>query len=452
MNIVIVGAGTVGSAICATLAGEGHDITVVDRDEAALTELVNKFDVVGVIGGAADIVSLREAGADHADLLIAVTSGDEVNILACAAAKKLGTRHTIARVRNPEYSELMHLLEEEMNLSLTINPELAVAREVDLMLRYPSATRVDRLLRGRAEVAELIVEPGSPLDGMTLNALRNQLNIRFLVCAVERDGEVHVPSGDFRLASGDVLCFTAPDEEVARFFRALGVYRHAVRDVLIVGGDRTTYYLESLLRERKIDSTVIERDRTLCESLAEQFGASVICDDATKEDLLLSEGIDRADAFLALSGDDEDNIIVSMYAKKYSKSKVITLIRNTSYHELFRGIGIDSIVSPQSATAANILRYVRSLSSVDGSEMLELHMLLDGAVEAIEFAVSEEIEGLSGRPLRELHLREGVLIACIEHEGGVIIPSGADMISVGDLVVVVTVKGKIKGLKEILRA
>ncbi|MBQ7383638.1 MAG: Trk system potassium transporter TrkA, partial [Clostridia bacterium] len=315
MNIVVVGGGMVGSTICSQLTLEGHNITLVDTNTATLTEISNSYDVFGVLGNGADLTVLKKAGTDRADLLIAVTSSDEINILCCAAGKKLGVKHTIARVRNPEYTELMSFMRSELNLSLTINPELSVAKEIYRMLRFPSATKIDTFCRGKVEVAEFTVGEDSPLCGASLNDLRAKFNIRFLVCAVLRGGETYIPKGFFNIEAGDVICVTAPEEDITRFFKAAGVYKHPIKDVLIVGGNRITYYLEALLQKGKINSTVIEQDKALCRELADEYSCTVICNDGTNQDVLLEEGLAKTDAFLALSDTDEENAIISMYAK-----------------------------------------------------------------------------------------------------------------------------------------
>ena len=451
MKIVIIGAGSVGSAICVQLASEGHDLTIVDKNQAILTELSNTCDVFGVVGNGADVSVLRRAGADRADLLIAVTSGDEINILSCAAARKLGTNHTIARVRNPEYSGLMQLMKSEMNLSLTINPELAVAKQIYRMLRSPSAAKVDTFCHGRVELAEFVVSADSMLCGSTLNDLRTKLNVRFLVCSVLRDGQAYIPSGHFRIEAGDVVCVTAPEDDLPLFFKAIGIYRDPVRNVLIVGGGRITYYLQSMLQRGKIKSTVIERDKSLCRELAEQFTCTVICDNGTKQELLREEGLEETDAFLALSAVDEENAIVSMYAKTVACGKIVTNISTMSYIDLFKGVGLESIVSPQSATATDIIRYVRSMANAhEASEIESLHRFMENRVEALEFNVKKNIEGITDIPLKQLRPRAGVLIACIVRRDRVIIPSGDDEIRSGDAVIVVTTHGQLKGLGGIL--
>jgi len=451
MKIVIIGGGTVGTAICTQLASEEHNITVVDTNPTTLTELSNTCDVFGVVGNGADVSVLRRAGAERADLLIAVTSGDEINILSCAAAKKLGTAHTIARVRNPEYSGLMQLMKNEMNLSLTINPELAVAKEIYRMLRAPSAAKIDTFSRGRVELAELVVTADSPLCGVTLNDLRAKIHISFLVCSVLRDGQVYIPSGLFRIEAGDTVCVTATDEELPRFFKAIGIYRDPVRNILIVGGGRTTYYLLALLHHTKMHATVIERNKELCRELAEQYSCTVICDYGTKQELLLEEGLEHTDAFLALSDVDEENAIVSMYAGTKTHGKIITGIHAMPYIELFRGVGLQSIVSPQSSTATDIIRYVRSMANVrEATEIESLHRFMEDRVEALEFLIKKDIDGITGIPLKQLRPRAGVLIAAIVRRDRVIIPSGDDEIRSGDVVIVITTEGQMKGIKDIL--
>ncbi|MBQ8174300.1 MAG: Trk system potassium transporter TrkA [Clostridia bacterium] len=451
MNIVVIGCGTVGAAVSAQLVKEGHAVTVVDTDEGALTELANAYDVGAIQGNGADISVLRKAGAEKADLLIAITCEDEINILCCAAAKKLGTGHTIARVRNPEYSELMHLMREEMSLSLTVNPELAAAREIYRMLRFPAAAKIGTCCHGRVELVEFAVTGGSPLCGTSLFDLRNKWNIKFLVCGVRRGERVYIPSGDFVIEDGDEICITASDEELTRLFKAIGVYKQPVRDVLIVGGGRITYYLEELLRAGKISSTVIEKDRELCRELAQAHACTVVCDNGTKQDLLLEEGLERADAFLALTDTDEENAIVSMFARTKHVRKVVTLIRGMPYIDFFKGVGLESIVSPKSSTTSHILRYVRAMANTrDSSEMESLHAILNGGAEALEFVVKEDIDGLTNVPLRELRSRRGVLIACILRGDAMIFPAGNDEIHSGDTVIVVTTGGQMNSMKDIL--
>ena len=438
MNIVIVGGGTVGSAICTQLAREDHNITLIDANGPALSEIVDSCDVFGVVGNGADISVLRKAGAENADLLIAVSPEDEINILCCAAARKLGTRHTVARVRNPEYSELMHLLKSDMNLSFTINPELAAAK-------------IDTFCQGRVELAEFMVPESSPICGSTLIDLRKKLNIKFLVCGVLRDGKAYIPAGDFCIRAGDTICITAPEKEIVKFFKAIGIYKNPIKNLLIVGGGRTTYYLESLLREGKMKSTVIEKDPELCNELVQDFGCTVVCDNGTRQETLLEAGIDRTDAFLALSDIDEENAIISMYAKTQNVGKIVTMISRMSYVDFFKNVGLDSIVSPRSSTAAHILRYVRSMTNRDSSAIEALHRLMGDQIEALEISVKDKLEGITDIPLKQLRPRAGVLVACIVRGGDIIIPSGDDVISKGDRVIIFsTQQNRIDGIEDIV--
>lgn len=452
MNIVIIGGGSVGAAISAELAQEGHAITVVDTDTHALAELSFAHDINIVEGNGASVDTLRKAGVSSADLLIAMTAEDEINILSCAAAKKLGAANTVARVRNPEYSDLMELLHEEMNLTLTVNPELTAARDIYRTLRFPAAAKIDTFCGGRVEMAEFTVTEDSPLCGMSLFDLRSKLNIKFLVCSVLREGVAHIPSGNFVIKGGDAVCVTAQDDEIVRFFKAIKLYKQPVRNVLIAGGGRITYYLEHLLERGKIRSTVIEKDRTLCREIAERYpSCTVVCDNGTKQELLLKEGLESADAFLALSDVDEENAIVSMFSKKQTGRKTVTLISEMPYIDFFKSVGLDSIVSPKYSTSAFIVRYVRAkANSFRASEIEALHRLMGGQAEALEFHINAEIEDLTDVPLKELRSRSGVLVACIVRRNAVIIPSGDDRILVGDTVIIVATGGQLQSIKDIM--
>lgn len=449
MNIIIVGSGTVGTAICAQLAKEGHAITVVDTDEAALTEISNVCDVTGLLGNGAEISVLREAGAARAHLVIAVTCEDEINILCCYAAKKLGAKQTIARVRNPEYSEYMQLMKNDMNLSLTINPELTAASEISRILRFPSAAKIDTFCHGLVELAEFTVTEGSYLNGCTLYDLREKTNIKFLVCCVKRGDEVIIPSGDFVINENDVLCVTASEEELTKFFKEAKSYKRPVKNMLIVGGGRTTYYLAELLKRTKMSVTVIEKDKKLCHDIADQYRWTVINGDGTRQELLLEEGIERADAFLALSDVDEENAIISMYAKTKGVPKVVTMIRSLPYIDFFKGVGIESIVSPKSSTVGYILKFVRSLVKNDDSDIESVHKLMDDKIEALEFTVKEHVDGVTNLALKDIKRKPGTLIACIVRYEKIIIPTGIDRILPGDRVIIVTSGSTINCIKDI---
>lgn len=449
MDIIIIGSGTVGAAICAQLVKEGHDVTVIDSDPASLTAISNTCDVTTLMGNGADIDLLRDAGAEKADLLIAVTAMDEVNILCCYAAKKLGTKHTAARVRNPEYTPFTNLMKADGNISLTINPEYATAKEIARNLKFPEATKVDTFCEGLVEVAEFIITEASPLCNLSLLDLREKFNIKFLVCGVLRDGKAYIPTGTFVLRAGDSVCITASEGELAGFFKLLVGKRRKSKDIMITGAGRITYYLAKLLGKSLANTTIIEEDIKLCEALSSEYHISVTNGDGTNQELLLEEGIETCDAFLALSSVDEENAIVSMYAKKIGVPQIITMIRSLPYVGFFNDVGLSSIVSPKSSTVDYILRFVRGMSGVQDSEIESLHTLLDGKIEALEFNIKENIEGLTDTPISRIKRIPNSLIACIARGAEIIIPSGNDMIKTGDRVIVL-VTGSINNIKDIL--
>ena len=379
-----------------------------------------------------------------------MAASDELNILSCIAAEKLGTKHTIARVRNPEYTGLVELVRGGKGLSLTINPELAVAKEISRMLRFPAVAKIDTFHRGRVELAEFEVAADSPICNISLFDLRRHLKMPFLVCAVYRDDHIYIPSGDFKLRAGDIIGVTVSEEEIADFFKEIGAYKKPVKDVLITGAGRITYYLLNLLKKGKIRATVIEKDHALCRELSESSNCTVICGDGTKQELLIEEGIEKVDAFLALSSDDEENAIVSLFAQAHGTKKTVTLISSLSYDTFFKSIGLETIVSQKNATAADVLRFIRSIENRDGIEIESLHRIMDERVEAIEFRVSGSVPGVTDIPLKEMKLAPGVLIACIIREEELIIPSGIDRITEGDSVIVIAEAGRISRIKNIL--
>lgn len=450
MNIIIIGSGTVGAAICGQLAKEGHDITVIDNNSGTLTEISNTYDVTPILGNGADINLLKEAGAENADILLAVTTMDEINMLCCYAAKKLGTSQTIARVRNPEYASFMQLMKDDMNLSMTINPEYAAAKEISRILRFPSADKVDTFCSGRVEIAEFTVGEASPLCNTSLYDLREKYNVKFLICGVCRGDEVYIPGGNFVIKEGDTVCVTAAEEELIKFFKVFASYRKPVKNILVTGGGRTTYYLAELLGKKLTGATVIEKNADRCRELAESYNIPVICGDATRQELLLEEGLEKADAFLALSDIDEENAIVSMYAKNMGVPRIITMIRSLPYINFFKDVGLDSIVSPKSSTVDYILRFVRSMADVRDSEIESLHTVMDGKIEALEFMVKEHISGLTDIPILNIKRIKNSLLACIVRDDSIIIPTGSDEIHVGDRVIVLTTGTKLNSIKEIL--
>lgn len=452
MKIVIVGDGKVGQALTGRLAEEGHDVVVIDSSPKALRTSVEIHDVMGVNGNGASYAVQKEAGVGEADLLIAATSGDELNLLCCMLAKKLGARHTIARVRSPDYADQLVLMKEELGLSMTVNPELAAAREIARMLRFPSALKLDSFARGQVELVEIKVKADSPLLGQALYALSSRLGIRILICAVRRGEEVYIPTGDFVLQEGDKITITASPSELDSLFRKLGIYRHKIHRVMVVGGGRIAYYLAKQLLRLGMSVKIIEQDAARCEQLSEALPkAHIILGDGTERELLEEEGIADMDALVAVTGMDEENIIISMYAGTLGLAKVVTKINRMSFQEILDGAGIESVITPKGITVNQIIRYVRAMDNSKGSNVETLHRIVGGRVEALEFNVAKNCQGeLTGIPLKDLRTRKDLLIACIIRGQQIIYPGGNDTIEERDNVIVVTTGHQLQDLSDIL--
>ncbi|MEG2173890.1 MAG: Trk system potassium transporter TrkA [Oscillospiraceae bacterium] len=451
MRVVVVGDGKVGHTLTEQLSREGHDVVVIDSNRKAIDDSTSMLDVMGIQGNGASYMVQVEAGVPKADLLIAATSADEINILCCLIAKKLGAKHTIARVRNPEYAEQLVFMQEDLGLSMSINPERAAASEIFRMLRFPTAAKIESFSRGRVELVELTLSPDSVLDGMPLVELYQKYQVKVLICAVRRGDEVCIPDGDFTLHAGDKMSVTAPVGEVERFFRILGVLRPQVRDVILVGGGRIAYYLARRLIEAGIGVKIIEQNSERCEMLCELIPrAAIIQGDGTDAELLCEEGIDHVGAMVSLTGFDEENIILSMYAATRGVGKIITKVSRTALIGMISGAGLDSIISPKDITASRILTYVRAMQNSLGSNVETLHKIVGGRAEALEFHVRDEFQ-FRKIPLKELALKPNLLIACITRGMKVIIPGGDDCIETDDRVVVVTTSGGLRDLSDILQ-
>lgn len=450
MKIIIAGAGKSGFAVAKTLAAEGHDITVIDKSSENITFVSNALDVICVEGNATNPEALVGAGAREADLIVAATRSDEVNMICGVAARRLGTKHVIARIRDPEYMTQTAFLRETMGLSMIVNPELECAREISRILRFPSAARVDVFSKGSVEIVEHRVLPGETLDGIELKSLHASVKAAVLISVVERAGEVFIPNGDFVLRGGDKLSITGQSKELRRFFTAVGKYKQPVKKVLIMGGGRIAVYLTSLLEDAGMSVTVIERDRDRCDVLCDLVPeASIIHGDATNSDVLQEEGIRTADAFVALSGDDGDNIVTSMYARQCQVGTIVTKVNREHFTDIMESSGLDCIVSPKELIAQQLARYVRAMSNSAGSSMETLYKLADGRVEALEFAVDAKAACV-GQTLRELQLKQGVLLCAVIRGSHSIIPDGGTELLAGDHIIVVATAGKIKTLEDIL--
>ena len=439
MNIIIVGDGKVGAALAAQLSGEGHDVTIIDSKQDTLLESASRLDVMVVGGNGASMATLREAGAEKADLLIAATSRDELNLLCCLTAKKLGVGRTIARIRNPEYAEQLVEMQEELGLSLTVNPEQAAAQEAYHLLQFPSFLKRDSFAKGRVEIVAIPVDKDSKLVGIPLFKLYEIAGVNALVCAVEREDGVHVPSGSFTLQEGDTMYVTAGIRDLARLVKNLELVKRRVKSVLMIGGSRVALYLSKRCLESGINVKIIERSHERCVELCEAMPkATIIEADGSRQDVLEAEGFQHYDAVVTLTGIDEENLVLSLQASHQGVAKVITKINRLEYTDLFRKIGVGSIISPRGQCCANILRYVRALSSASGEDsVLTLHPIVDGRAEALEFLAGPDTPH-QGEQLKDIPLKKEMLVACITHEGQTIIPKGDSSFTAGDTVIVVT--------------
>lgn len=454
MRIVVVGAGKVGRVLTEQLAAEKHDIVVIDQDTDLIESLVNIYDVRGVVGNGGCYDVQKDAFEDGADLLIATTSSDESNILACLVAKKLGTPHTIARIRNPEYEKQLHFMREELGLSMVVNPEKATAREIARVLRFPSAIKREQFCRQRFELVEYRVNEGNPLEGLQLSDLYRNIRVKILICAVARGQQTIIPTGATVLQKGDKIYLTASARDLESFFRKLNIFKARANNIMIVGASRIAYYLVKELQDIQKRVTVIDSNAARCQAMSEKFpGVLVIHGDGADSELLSEERISEMDAFVPLTGLDETNIILAMYANQFPNCKVVAKINRPSFADLANQKGlVDSVVSTAAVTSETIARYVRAMqNSFDSDNIKTLHRLVGGRVEALEFNVGPGLPFI-GVPLKDLNLREGMLVAGIVRQNGApVIPSGADALQEGDDVVIVTTDTTLHALRDIVK-
>lgn len=450
MKIVIVGDGKVGATLVEHLSNEGHDIVVIDRNPKVIEQMVNSFDVMGICGNGASYELQVEAGVSDSDLFIAATSSDELNILSCLMAKKSGSKHTIARVRNPEYLKQIPFFKDELGLSMVINPEYDAANEIAKVLRFPNAINIETFYRGLVDLVELKIEAGNPLCDMPLTDIFNTFGIKILVCAVQRKNEVIIPRGDFVLKAGDRIHITAPRGVLVSFMKKLKIYKHRTKDIMIIGGGKMGYYLaRQLCSTGGYNVKIIENNAERCEKLCELLPeANIVYGDGTDRATLLEQGIEGQDAFVALTTIDEENIISAMYASSLGISKTVAKVNRVSY-EVLESIGMDSAFSSKAIAANRIIAYVRALeNSGEESSVQTLYKLLGGQVEALEFNINSDFSEI-GVPLKDIKLKSDTLISCIIRNHQVIFPGGNDCIEKDDSLVVVTKRNHISSINEI---
>lgn len=451
MKIVIIGSGKLGRTLAEQLIQENHDITIVDENASKLQYVVDRLDIMGINGNGATIPVLREAGVDDADLVIAATAEDELNLLACLIAKRVGARNTIARVRNPEYIDVMSLVKQDLGLSLSINPELACAMEMSRVLKFPSMITVDTFAKGRVEILQFEILEDSPLAGMKLRDI-SKFRKKILVCAVERqDSEIYIPSGEFQLEAGDHVSIVGDSTDIPKFLSQIGMIEDKIENIIIVGGGRIGYYLAKQLIESDVSVTLVENDLMRCRQLAELLPkAEIIYGDGTDQQLLMEIGAENADAFASLTGFDEENIMMSLYVGSMSKAKRITKMTRIPFTKVIAQLNVGSVFFPVLIAAENIIRYVRAMQNSYGSNVETLCRIIDGKAEALEFYVNKNSH-LIDIPLMDMELKKNVLIGTINREGQIIIPGGSDVIKPYDTVIVVTTIRGLNALEDILR-
>jgi trk system potassium uptake protein TrkA len=451
MKIIIVGCGKVGLTLTEQLNNEGHEITVIDVNAAKLRTVTDNLDVMGVEGNGAIYNVQIEAGIKDADLLVATTSSDELNMLCCLIAKKAGNCHTIARIRNPEYTNEINYIREELNLSLAINPEKAAAHEIARLIKFPSAIKVDTFAKGRVELLKFIIPQNSILDHMKIMEMNGKLRCSVLIGAVERGKEVFIPDGNFVLQAGDRISIVSTSSSAMDFFRKVGIETTNIKNAMFIGGGRITYYLAKMLEDTNIKVKIVERDLNRCNELSEKLSkAMILYGDGSDQQLLLEEGVAQTDAFAALTGFDEENIMLSLYAGSLGNAKLITKINRVSFEDVIQNMNLGSVIHPKLITADMISRYVRAMQNSVGSNVESLVKIAGDKAEALEFRVGKNAT-LIGIPLEKLSLIDNLLVACINRMGRIFTPNGKDTIEAGDTVIVVTTHIGLKDLKDILR-
>lgn len=451
MNIIIIGCGKVGLTLAELLAAEKHDVVLVDESSQKLSSVPEEIDALRILGNGASINTQIEAGIETADILIAVTGSDELNLLCCLIAKKAGHCHTIARVRNPIYNKELDFIKVKLGISMIINPELTAAIEISRLLRFPSAIKIDTFAKGRVELLKFRIRSEFGLDGMPINQIAGHSNSNILICAVERGDDIFIPGGDFILRNNDLLSIMASPQNSIAFFHRIGFKTNQVKNAMIVGGGKIGYYTAKLLLDMNIDVRIVENDRDRCEELSLLLpDATIICGDGTDKQLLMEEGLPQAESFVTLTGLDEENILLSLFAQANSHAKLVTKVTKIAFTEIINNLDIGSVIYPKHLTADYILQYVRAMSNSIGSNVETLYQILDNRAEALEFAIHETSD-VTDIPLSDLTLKSNLLIGSINRGGKTWIPRGQDTIQVGDTVIIVTTQKGLGDIRDILK-
>ena len=453
MKIIIIGCGKVGKTLAEQLQAESElELTLVDISQTKLDALADTdIDALTVLGNGASINTLMEADIEHADLLIAVTGSDELNLLCCLIAQRAANRcSTIARVRNPVYSKEIEFIKDRLEITTIINPELAAAREISRLLRLPSAIKIDTFAKRQIELLKLKILPEFGLDGMSVSAILEKLKVDILFCGIETKGNVLIPKGNDVVHDGDIVSFLATPENTAHFFRKIGLKTKQVRSALIIGGGTTAIYLARELSNMNVDIKIIEKNEERCTVLSELLpNVTVICGDGTDRALLMEEGLQTAESIVALTSVDEENIFLSLYAKTRTNAKLVAKVSRLEYDDVIDNLDIGSVIYPKNITADYIVQYVRAMQNSIGSNVETLYHIMDGKAEALEFVIRNESPVL-GKPLSDLKLKPNLLVGCLHRNGKIRIPRGQDTLKMGDTVVIVTTQQGLKDIKDIL--
>lgn len=450
MKIIIVGCGKVGTTLAEQLDGEGHDITLIDNKATSIRNVTDTLDVMGIVGNGASYHVQMTAGIEKADLLIAVTGSDELNLLCCLIARQASDCHTIARVRNPQYNDEISYIKSGMGLSMIINPELETATDISRLIRLPSAIKIDTFAKGKVELLKLQIPQESILNQMKIMDIPSRIRCKVLVCAVERGDEVFIPSGNFVLESGDKISFIATPKDAAYFFHKAGFTSGLIKDVMIVGGGNIAVYLANKLTATGVTVKIVEQSRERCEELSDMLpNALIINANATDHNVLIEEGITDMDAFVSLTNLDEENVLLSLYAQKKSKAKVFTKITRLTYDDVIREMSLGIIINPKAITADRIIQHVRAMQNPKGSNVETLYKIVSNKVEALEFHVRNNPD-LVGIPLSNLQTKNNLLVGCISRKDRIIIPNGQDVLQIDDTVIIVTTQTGLDDLSDIL--
>ena len=452
LNIIIVSCGKVGAALVEQLVREGHDITIIDKNPQKIQNYTNLYDIMGIVGNGASYSVQQEAGIENTDLIIAVTGSDELNLLCCTVAKQVGNCSAIARVRNPDYSEESNYLRERLGLAMIINPDLETAKEATHILCLPTALEVNSFAHGQAQLIKIQIPEDNLLDNKSIAQVSKSLNAKFLICAIERDGKIIIPSGNVTLHKGDKISFAATRRETIKFLKQIGFRTNQVKDTMIIGGGKTAFYLAKILSNMGISVKIIEQNKERCEELSTLLPkATIINGDGTDEELLKEEGISTCNSFIPLTGIDEENIFLTLYASKISNAKVITKINRNAFMNVIDDLNLGSILYPKYITSETIVAYVRAKkNSMNNSNIETLYHMFNSQVEALEFSIDES-SAVTDTEIMNLNIKDNILIAFINRNGAITIPSGQDSIHVGDTVMIVTTHTGFNDIQDILK-